>query len=396
MSKITIGYSPAYLKWEGSHASPMRAHLAVEHIKAQAEFDGVEVEVLSPSTARTRLMEDKERLLEIHDRGYVEAMFAGTYEGHEGEQGSFVAPMMFAGTRILVQRIEDDEFARNVYFNPQGAKHHAAYNHSSGFCAFNDMAWAAHHFTQAGLRVAYLDWDAHHGDGVEDLTRSNPNVLTASIHQRGIFPGTGNKSRIKDHALNWPLERGADDEDLLEAVQDALYAIGEFKPDVLLMAIGADGHTSDPLAGLDFTVEGFAAAGAEVGRLANELDIPVLVGGAGGYQPFTYVPLVWAEVIRTMNEELHRTPKLEALFDRPAVWDEDDFIGDDLIEEEPADDRGARRQALIDALEDVPASELEDLLTSKDRDLLGDDWLAERLAERSKASTRKRKGKRRR
>ena len=72
------------------------------------------------------------------------------------------------------------------------------------------------------------------------------------------------------------------------------------------------------------------------------------------------------------------------------MWDEDD-----RIEEEP-EDESARRQALIDALEDVPASELEDLLTSKDRDLLGDDWIAERLAERSKASTRKRKGKRRR
>ena len=74
-----------------------------------------------------------------------------------------------------------------------GAKHHAQYDHSSGFCVFNDFAIAADIATKDhGLKVAIIDIDAHHGDGVENLTRENPSVLTFSIHESGIFPGTGN------------------------------------------------------------------------------------------------------------------------------------------------------------------------------------------------------------
>lgn len=301
---ITIGYSPIYLQWTGSHASPMRASLALEHIKARAADEQIDLQILSPSTSLVSRQDDQTRLKEIHDPQYVDEMFEGRHLSHPGEQGSLVAPMMFAGTRVLVQEIVKRDFPNEVFFNPQGAKHHAAYAHSSGFCAFNDMAWAAQFFTDKGMKVAYLDWDAHHGDGVEALTRDNKKVLTASIHQVGIFPGTGYGSDPKKHVHNFPLAEGDGDEVLMDSVIRALDVIADFGPDILLVAIGADGHEHDPLAGLRFTVEGFGQAGAAVGEYAREAGIPLLVGGAGGYTPFSYTPLVWAEVIMAMNEQL--------------------------------------------------------------------------------------------
>lgn len=301
---IHIGYTETYLRWEGSHASPQRARLAVEHIKARADEDGITLNMIEPNLSKVTLADIKADLLTIHHPAYVESMFAGTYAAHPKSQGSLVAPAMFAGTRSLVHAMENAGMPNEVFFNPQGAKHHAAYGHSSGFCAFNDMAWAAKHFTDQGLKVAYLDWDAHHGDGVEDLTRGNKKVTTVSIHQGGIFPYTGLGSQPKKGVWNFPLQSGDGDEELLDSVSKALDIIERFNPDVLLMAIGADGHLHDPLAQLRFSVEGFGQAGAMVGEYLRERRIPVLVGGAGGYTPFSYTPLAWAEVIMALNEQI--------------------------------------------------------------------------------------------
>lgn len=324
---ITIGYSPIYLNWTGSHASPQRAAIALAHLQARADDGHFKMEVISPSTSKVNLDADRKRLKAVHDPDYIDALYSGTYPEHAGEQG-FVAAMMFAGTRALVQRIDDTArtdgtLTPGVYFNPQGAKHHAAYDHTSGFCAINDMAWAAHHFTEQGLRVAYLDWDAHHGDGVEALTLENKSVLTASIHQWGIFPGTGRRSRPGKFAFNYPLYAGDGDAELLESVEDALELIADFEPDILLMAIGADGHESDPLAGLKFTVDGFTKAAGLVGAFLNERGIPVLIGGAGGYQPFTYVPLVWAEVVTAIEDAQHPAWTMKDLADATDLTEPD-------------------------------------------------------------------------
>ena len=177
---ITLAYSPKYLDWTGSHASPQRAHLAVEHIKARAAVEGIDIRSIIPKLNRKKAKAD---LLLVHSEAYIDKVHAGKDKAHADSvlQGE-TATIMFQGTRVLVDQIEADGLTPQVYFNPQGAKHHAMRSHSSGFCVFNDHAWAAHHFAEQGLKVAYLDWDAHHGDGVEALTKRSPQILTASIH----------------------------------------------------------------------------------------------------------------------------------------------------------------------------------------------------------------------
>ena len=300
---ITLAYSPKYLDWTGSHASPQRAHLAVEHIKARAAVEGIDIHSITPRLDKKRA---RDALQTVHSAQYIDKVFAGQDTAHADSvlQGE-TATIMFQGTRVLVEQIEADGFKSQVYFNPQGAKHHAMRSHSSGFCVFNDHAWAAQHFAAQGFKVAYLDWDAHHGDGVEALTKRSPQILTTSIHQHGIFPGTGNRTMQKYNALNYPLFAGDGDAELIEAVEDALYAIHDFEPDVLLVAAGADGYVTDPLAQLEYTLDGFTEAAKLTGQFANDLSIPVLVGGAGGYTPLTYTPIIWSEVVHTIHRELN-------------------------------------------------------------------------------------------
>lgn len=298
---ITIAYTPEYLGWTGSAASPIRAKLAIELINESSRERGIPVTMLTPVLDWDSVAAD---LALVHDPEYVYAVRRGERgeSGHDRRQGE-VAALMFQGTVDLVAAIEADGFARRVYFNPQGAKHHAQFDHSSGFCVFNDMAWAAHHFAAQGRRVAYLDWDIHHGDGVENLTRESSRILTASIHEWGIFPGTGRSSEPENAAFNWALPRGADNAVLLDAIGEAVAQIEAFGPDVLLLACGADGLANDPLSNAQYTFDGIAQAARAYGELAARLDVPVLIGGAGGYQPETETPQAWAITVA----ELHAT-----------------------------------------------------------------------------------------
>jgi acetoin utilization protein AcuC len=380
---ITIAYTERYLGWRGSAASPQRARLAVEHILARAEDQNLPIAMLEPVLDQELA---KDCLALVHDASYVKRVFKGK-DGHADsrEQGQ-IATLMFLGTEILVRQIEQDGLAPRVYFNPQGAKHHAQFNRSSGFCVFNDHAWAAQYFAAQGKRVAYLDWDVHHGDGVENLTRENPLIMTASIQGRG-FPGTGHRSSMKHRALNYMLEDRAGDDDLLEAVEDALYAFRDFEPDIILLACGADGLKNDPLGPLSYTIEGITAAAHLVGQLAFELGVPVLVGGAGGYQPFTYTPIAWAETILAIHQELEGGPKVrmhapvalhrdsDAPAFEPSAWDDPDFDAayadpEWAVEDDRADDTRARKQAILDDLAAFPVLQWESLLRREEWDLV--------------------------
>lgn len=296
-----VAYTHEYLDWqlgEGHPTNPVRARIAVEML--QDEADRVQVDL-----ARVVPILDWDRVLTearlVHDEAYLADLRAGRNEVWEGVQPRLgeVAALMFAGTLDLVEAmLADRERGRiGVYFNPQGAKHHAMRADGSGFCALNDMAWAAKKLVAAGLKVAYVDWDAHHGDGVEALLAEEPHALTFSIHLGGIFPGTGMDGHDPARGIyNWALARGAGDYALGDAMQEVLHIIRDSRPDVILVACGADGLDGDPLGGLRYTWTGVTKGAAyPLGALAGRLGAPVIVGGAGGYQPFDRTPEAWAQ-----------------------------------------------------------------------------------------------------
>jgi acetoin utilization protein AcuC len=235
----------------------------------------------------------------VHSPAYIkevtEEFICTEWSGAREDLARF-ATLFAGGTLVALDALLNKE--ADVAIHLPAAKHHAQYDHSSGFCVFTDFALAADIATKDHrLKVAIIDIDAHHGDGVENLTRENPNVLTFSIHEQGIFPGTGNSDEPENSVFNYPLSiatTGLGDNALLAGINRFIPIARDFQPDLLFITSGADGLAEDPLTNLQYTVEGYAAAASLLAKAFP--DTPKLMGGAGGYLPDSGTPDVWAAV----------------------------------------------------------------------------------------------------
>jgi acetoin utilization protein AcuC len=304
-TELHVGYSPKYQDWQlgrGHPTNPVRAELAcglLEELMPGLVYHDPD-EYLDSDLVTA--------LCTVHDPDYVARVVIDCDFNGEADAGSpklaAAALAMFGGTYALVQEMLQAEKPA-VYFNPQGAKHHAMWNRAAGFCAFNDMAWAALHLAGQGLRVGYLDWDAHAGDGVQYLTQHADAVTTFSIHQEGIFPGQPwtYTDAVASGVYNRPLPAGSGDAALLTHVKEARAWFREKEVDVVLLAAGADGLAEDPLTGLNYTIPGMYKAAQEIGRSCALRGVPILVGGAGGYTPLKETPITWAGVVMTLLKE---------------------------------------------------------------------------------------------
>ena len=190
-------------------------------------------------------------------------------------------------------------------FHPGGGLHHAKRDRASGFCIFNDVALAIARARRDGLRVLYLDFDVHHGDGVQDLFYGDPGVLTFSIHETGqyLFPGTGfageiGEGRAAGSAVNVPLQPGTGEQAWLEAVRFLVPALAaSFRPDVVVSQHGADSHAFDPLAHLRVTTTAMGEAARIADAVAHRwAGGRWLATGGGGYDAYRVVPRSWSLV----------------------------------------------------------------------------------------------------
>jgi acetoin utilization deacetylase AcuC-like enzyme len=156
--------------------------------------------------------------------------------------------------------------------------HHATLNQSMGFCYLNSIAIAALDARDAGAkRVAVWDFDAHHGNGTEDILLGKEGVLFTSIHQSPCYPGTGLRDR--DNCHNWPVPPRCPREKHVTAVRAAFDEIGAFQPDLCLVSAGFDAFSEDPITAMSLEAEDFAAFGAWL----SEAPFPVAAVLEGGY-----------------------------------------------------------------------------------------------------------------
>jgi acetoin utilization protein AcuC len=200
--------------------------------------------------------------------------------------GLWEAAQLCAGGSLLgAQLIAAGEVDRAFHF--AGGLHHAMKDRASGFCYLNDCVLAILHLKDRGLRVAYVDIDAHHGDGVQVAFYDDPDVLTVSTHERGdrLFPGTGFVDEAGAGAgvgfsVNVPLHPFTDAEVYLEAF-DAVVPplLRAFGPDVVVAQLGIDSHLTDPLTHLALSIQGFTSAVKRIIDLSPRL----LALGGGGY-----------------------------------------------------------------------------------------------------------------
>jgi acetoin utilization deacetylase AcuC-like enzyme len=266
---------------------------------------------------------------ELHQREHLELDY-GFAEGDTPpltgmhEATSLIAGGSLVGLSALMGLPEGGEFAsaeeRPLHvFHPAGGLHHAWPARASGFCIYNDAAIAIAHVLRATeARVLYLDFDAHHGDGVQKIFYDEPRVMTISLHETGrfLFPGSGDVLEMgaglgRGYSINLPLQPFTEDDSYIE-VMDAIIPplLVSFAPDVLVTVHGCDTHAWDPLTHLSLTTRGMQA---QI-KLAHELAHTYCQGrwlalGGGGYDLYRVVPrawgMVWAEMSgQTLPEQL--------------------------------------------------------------------------------------------
>ncbi|MDE3177271.1 MAG: acetoin utilization protein AcuC [Pseudomonadota bacterium] len=247
--------------------------------------------VTSPVASRTEL----ER---YHDPAYIEALARADHEQRLDDAararfqigvaanpifpGMFLRASTAVGGSMLAARLA---WEGRIVFHPPGGTHHGGKARASGFCFLNDPVFAVREFLALGAaRVAYVDFDAHHGDGVEDAFAYDPRVLTISIHERDLWPRTGALSdRRGGQARNLPVPRGLNDDEFAVLVEEAVAPLlARFAPDALVVLTGADALARDPLAHLALSN---GALWRAVERVAALAPAAVALGG-GGYNPW--------------------------------------------------------------------------------------------------------------
>jgi acetoin utilization protein AcuC len=299
---VYLVHSDEYKNWIFDPTHPTqgrRFNNARDLLITSAKKVGIDVVEVIPRTAT------EAELLRVHTPAYIHEVLnqhiSTEWDGERPDLAS-LASLFVGGTLTALDALLTGKTQLAINF--PGAKHHAQLDHSSGFCIFNDFALAADIASKDhGKNVIIIDIDAHHGDGVENLTADNPKVLTFSVHQDGIFPGTGDESK-PGYFYNMPLDAGSGDKELLDAIEQFIYVIGardriwDWQPDLLFITCGADGHKEDPLTSLEYSVDGYVAVAK---RLKERFpDLPILLGGAGGYLPDTRTPEIWAGVARNL------------------------------------------------------------------------------------------------
>jgi acetoin utilization protein AcuC len=220
--------------------------------------------------------------------------------------------LIVGGTKKAIDLVLDGDFDHAI--NIAGGLHHAHRSQASGFCVYNDIAVAIAHAKKRNpnLRIAYIDTDAHHGDGVQWLFYNDPNVLTISFHETGkyLFPGTGDVSERGEgagygYSLNIPLQAFTEDDSWIDSMKSILIpALESFKPDLILSQHGCDGHRYDPLTHLCGSMKLYHFIPQLIHRLAHEIcgGKWVAVGG-GGYDIWRVVPRAWTVLWAEMSDQ---------------------------------------------------------------------------------------------
>ncbi len=199
----------------------------------------------------------------------------------------FRRPMTGAGGLALAARLSA---GGGVVHCPGSGTHHGRPDQPSGFCYLNDVVIGMLVWQSLGReRIAYVDLDAHHGDGVQDAFASDDRVLTISLHEAGRWPFTGTvEDRGGGSARNLPVPAGFNDSELRVLRDHAILPlVRAHRPDAILVQGGADALEDDPLSRLSLSNGALADVVSALHGLAGALDVPMILTGGGGYNPFS-------------------------------------------------------------------------------------------------------------
>ena len=294
----------------GHPLDPRRLELTLSLIRELGLVGAPDRPIVAPRDAT------EEELLTVHDRAYVDAVRTVSRDP------SAPAPPVFGlGTEDVPVVHGMHEMARAVVgstltaaelvaaglatraFSLAGGLHHAHPAAASGFCVYNDLAVAIRWLRREhGLRVLYVDYDGHHGDGVQSVFYRDPDVLTLSIHESGlyIFPATGFVDEVGEgdghgFSANVPLEAQTEDASFLASFDAVLPDLADaFHPDIVVLQTGCDSHALDPLTHLRCTTRLYETLVRRVVDVAERhCGGRIVATGGGGYAIHQVVPRAW-------------------------------------------------------------------------------------------------------
>jgi len=305
-------YSSDYLKYSFGRNHPLNP------IRLETTYDLLtEMGLLDEKDVVCPRMAEEEELALVHSPEYINAVVEA---GKNPKGGDFInyelgtednpifegmheaASLIAGGTLTAVEAVVEGKARHAV--NIAGGLHHAQRDKASGFCIYNDAAVAIAYLRKKyDLRVMYIDTDAHHGDGVQDIFYDDPDVLVVSLHESGhyLFPGTGDiyeqgTGLGYGTTINIPFEPFTEDESWISAFERVVIPNARaFAPHIIISQHGCDGHHLDPLTHLSLTMKSYEEIPRLVHMLAEQLCEGRLVAlGGGGYNIWQVVPRAWA------------------------------------------------------------------------------------------------------
>ena len=314
--RTTLLYSEKFLDYNLGPFHPLRpirVKLAHDLIRLKGLLNGDVSKIAPPRMA------SEEEILLFHERHYVRLVQKYSEKGSglldAGDtpafKGCFEASSLVVGASLeACDKIMTGKFAHA--FNPSGGLHHAHPGRASGFCIFNDPAVSTNYLRKKYdvKKLVYLDIDAHHGDGVMYGFYNDPSLLDIDFHESGkyLFPGTGfpdeiGESEAKGLKINVPLLPSTGDEAYLRAFHKLVPdRVRKFRPEIIIVQCGADGHANDLLAHLRLTTNMYIEVVSKMHDLAHDLcDGRFLLLGGGGYT-LANVPRVWALAFATLAD----------------------------------------------------------------------------------------------
>ena len=295
---------------------------------------------LDEACYRNAPVAEREAVLRYHAADYVDALFEAERDQavsaevqaryRLGVGDNPVYPEMYrrsmtgAGGLMLAARLTGSG-ATAIAHCLGGGTHHGRPDRAAGFCYLNDIVLALMVWRELGLqRIAYVDIDAHHGDGVQDAYADDPDVLTLSIHETMRWPlrrvesggelrGSGLAGdRAGGAARNFPVPAGLNDTEMRLLVDQAvLPLVRVHQPDAIFLQCGADALEEDPLSRLALSNNAHVETASKLRDLAKALRVPLIVSGGGGYNPYS-VGRCWACVWAELNAIESAGPATEA------------------------------------------------------------------------------------